>query len=62
MKFIPKEDINLYINLKKIINNQNTAIYEDELSKLVGKEKMNINKMDIFLIAGAKDDYENEIE
>ena len=62
MKFIPKEDRNLYINLKKIINNQNTAIYEDEFSKLVGKEKMDINKMDIFLIAGTKDDYEIEIE
>ena len=62
MKFIPKEDRNLYINLKKIINNQKTTIYEDELSKHVSKAKMDINKMDIFLIAGAKVDYENEIE
>ena len=62
MKFIPKEDRNLYNNLKKIINNQKTTIYEDELSKLVGKAKMDINKMNIFLIAGAKVDYENEIE
>ena len=62
MKFIPKEDRNLYNNLKKIINNQKTTIYEDELSKLVGKAKMDINKMNIFLIAGAKVDYENEVE
>ena len=62
MKFIPKEARNLYNNLKKIINNKMTTIYEDELSKLVDKTKMDINKMVIFFIAGAKVVYENEIE
>jgi hypothetical protein len=62
IKYIPKKDRNLYENLKKIINNQKTTIYEDELSKLIGKAKMDINKMDIFLFASAKVDHENEIE
>ena len=62
MKFIPKEARNLYNNLKKIINNKMTTIYEDELSKLVDKTKMDINKMVIFFIAGAKVVYENKLK
>ena len=62
MKFIPKEARNLYNNLKKIINNKMTTIYEDELSKLVDKTEMDINKMVIFFTAGAKVVYENKLK
>jgi len=60
-KFVPEEDKKIYNNIIKIISKKKSNVYEEELSKLVEKAKMNIEKMDIFLVASAKVDHENEI-
>jgi hypothetical protein len=60
-KSVPDEDKKIYDNIIKIISNKKTNVYEEELSKLTEKAKMDIEKMDIFLVASAKVDHENEI-